>query len=79
DIAGKGIANPIGQIWAGAMLLDHLGHADAAAAIVSAIETVLAGPKLRTGDLGGSADTVTCGRAVASALAQAPADSWRNA
>ncbi len=58
DIAGKGIANPIGQIWAGAMMLDHLGHPEAAAAIVSAIETVLADPASRTGDLGGSADTV---------------------
>ncbi len=42
DIAGKGIANPIGQIWSGAMMLDHLGHADAAAAIVRAIEATLA-------------------------------------
>ncbi|RUM96991.1 tartrate dehydrogenase [Pseudaminobacter arsenicus] len=79
DIAGKGIANPIGQIWAGAMLLDHLGHADAAAAIVSAIEMVLADRSLRTGDLGGSADTVTCGKAVASALTQAPVDARRSA
>ena len=39
DIAGKGIANPIGQIWSGAMMLDHLGHPDAAAAVVRAIET----------------------------------------
>jgi len=69
DIAGKGIANPIGQIWAGAMMLEHLGHAQAAAAIVSAIEAVLADPSSRTGDLGGSANTITCGRAVAEALA----------
>jgi tartrate dehydrogenase/decarboxylase/D-malate dehydrogenase len=69
DIAGRGIANPIGQIWSGAMMLDHLGEAEAAAAIVSAIETVLAEPKLRTGDLKGAADTATCGRAVADALA----------
>ena len=68
DIAGKGIANPIGQIWAGAMMLDHLGHKQAAAAIVSAVETVLADPATRTGDLGGSADTVTSGKAVADAL-----------
>lgn len=73
DIAGKGIANPIGQIWAGAMLLDHLGHPHAAAAIVSAIEAVLADPKLRTRDLGGSADTATCGKAVVAALAAASA------
>ena len=68
DIAGKGIANPVGQIWAGAMMLDHLGHPEAAAAIVRAIETALADPTTRTRDLGGSADTVTCGKAVARAL-----------
>ena len=43
DIAGKKIANPIGQIWSGAMMLEHLGHHDAAHAIVKAIETVLTG------------------------------------
>lgn len=69
DIAGQGIANPIGQIWAGAMMLDHLGYPDAAADVVAAIERVLAEPALRTRDLGGSADTVTCGKAVADALA----------
>jgi len=68
DIAGQGIANPIGQIWAGAMMLEHLGHAEAAAAIVRAIERVLVDPSLRTRDLGGKADTVTCGSAVAAAL-----------
>ncbi|WP_353476102.1 tartrate dehydrogenase (plasmid) [Salipiger sp. H15] len=68
DIAGQGIANPIGQIWAGAMMLEHLGHPEAAAEIVAAIERVLAEPALRTRDLGGSADTQTCGRAVADAL-----------
>ena len=69
DIAGKGIANPIGQIWSGAMMLDHLGESEAAAAIVSAIEKVLAEPNLRTGDLNGSANTQTAGKAVAEALA----------
>ena len=68
DIAGQGIANPIGQIWAGAMMLEHLGQPAAAAAIVSAIERVLATPDLRTRDLGGKADTLTCGKAVADAL-----------
>jgi len=68
DIAGKGIANPVGQIWAGAMMLDHLGHPDAAKAIVRAVETVLAEEKLRTGDLGGRADTLTCGKAIADAV-----------
>jgi tartrate dehydrogenase/decarboxylase / D-malate dehydrogenase len=51
------------------MMLEHLGEADASAAIVKAIECVLAEPKLRTRDLGGAADTVTCGKAVAEALA----------
>ncbi|HWL67236.1 MAG TPA: tartrate dehydrogenase [Geminicoccus sp.] len=69
DIAGQGIANPVGQIWAGAMMLEHLGHADAAAAIVAAIERVLAEPALRTRDLGGKADTRTCGQAIADAIA----------
>jgi tartrate dehydrogenase/decarboxylase/D-malate dehydrogenase len=68
DIAGKGIANPIGQIWSAAMMLDHLGQPEAAAAIVSAIETILAEPSLRTGDLGGSATTLECGKAIAAAL-----------
>ncbi len=68
DIAGKNIANPVGQIWAGAMMLEHLGHQEAAAAIVSAIETVLANKNLRTADLGGTADTTICGTAIADAL-----------
>lgn len=68
DIAGQGIANPIGQIWSAAMMLDHFGETEAAAAIVKAIETVLADERLRTRDLGGKADTVTCGKAVADAL-----------
>jgi tartrate dehydrogenase/decarboxylase/D-malate dehydrogenase len=68
DIAGKGIANPVGQIWSAAMMLDHLGHPEAAAAIVAAIEKVLADPSLRTRDLGGSANTKECGAAIASAL-----------
>ena len=68
DIAGKGIANPIGQIWAGSMMLDHLGHPEAAAAILRAIETILERPDLRTRDMGGSADTVTCGSAIAEAV-----------
>lgn len=69
DIAGKGIANPIGQIWSAAMMLDHLGEADAAAAIVRAIEDVLAKAEYRTRDLGGVANTVECGKAVADAIA----------
>ena len=68
DIAGQGIANPIGQIWSAAMMLDHLGQTEAAAAIVTAIETVLAEPAGRTRDLGGPADTAACGKAIAEAL-----------
>lgn len=69
DIAGKGIANPIGQIWSAAMMLEHLGEVEAGRAILQAIETVLSEPKLRTGDLKGPANTVTCAKAVADALA----------
>ena len=69
DIAGKGIANPIGQIWSAAMMLDHLGESEAAAAIMKAIETVLAQPSLRTADLKGAANTKQCGKAVAEHLA----------
>ena len=65
DIAGQGVANPIGQIWSGAMMLDHLGEKTAAAAIVAAIERTLAERTLRTRDLGGNADTIACGKAVA--------------
>jgi tartrate dehydrogenase/decarboxylase / D-malate dehydrogenase len=68
DIAGQGIANPIGQIWSGAMMLEHLGETDAAQSIVGAIERVLAERTLRTRDLGGNADTGACGKAVAEAL-----------
>ena len=68
DIAGQGIANPVGQIWSGAMMLEHLGEHDAARAIVSAIEKTLADPKLRTRDLGGAANTIACGKAIAELL-----------
>ncbi|HEX3467248.1 MAG TPA: tartrate dehydrogenase [Candidatus Elarobacter sp.] len=67
DIAGKGIANPIGQIWSGAMMLDHLGHADAAADVVRAIEAVLTGGP-RTRDIGGTAGTEEVGKAIAAAI-----------
>jgi len=64
DIYGKNIANPIGMIWSGAMMLDFLGHREAHDAILKAIETVLvSGP--RTGDLGGSASTTEMGAALA--------------
>jgi tartrate dehydrogenase/decarboxylase/D-malate dehydrogenase len=67
DIAGRGIANPIGQIWSAAMMLDHLGEPAAAASIMRGIERTLAEPATRTGDLGGRASTVECGKAVAEA------------
>src|SRR5205814_4586389 len=57
DIAGKGIANPIGAIWAGALMLDHLGETDAHDRIVEAITRVLAEGGPRTPDLGGRATT----------------------
>lgn len=64
DIYGKGIANPVGQIWAGAMMLEHLGCPEAGQAVLAAIETVLAtGP--RTPDMGGSATTEEVGEAIA--------------
>lgn len=74
DIAGRGIANPIGQIWTAALMLDFLGHRDAHDAIVGAIEAVLdpASGAPRTPDLGGSATTADLGRAVESALVSAP-------
>ena len=64
DIAGKGIANPIGQIWSGAMMLDHLGQHEAAAAIVHAIEKLLGESDMRTRDMGGTASCRELGDAV---------------
>jgi tartrate dehydrogenase/decarboxylase / D-malate dehydrogenase len=72
DIAGKFVANPIGQIWSGAMMLEHLGHPDAAAAVMTAIESVLtSGP--RTREIGGTAGTREVGAAIADAVANARA------
>jgi tartrate dehydrogenase/decarboxylase / D-malate dehydrogenase len=68
DIAGKGIANPVAQIWTGAMLLEHLGHPAAAHAIVRAIETVVADGKTVTRDLGGKASTREVGEALAAII-----------
>ena len=66
DIAGQHIANPIGQVWSGAMMLDFLGHRDAHDAMLAAIEAVLADPHApRTRDLGGSASTSDVGKALA--------------
>ncbi len=68
DIYGRGIANPIGQIWSGAMMLDNLGYPDAANAIVDAIAALLRDGGPRTADLGGTATTREVGEAIASAL-----------
>ncbi len=57
DIAGKGVANPVATVWAAAMMLEHLGHVDAARAVERAIEKALADPDSRTPDLGGPAST----------------------
>jgi tartrate dehydrogenase/decarboxylase/D-malate dehydrogenase len=65
DIYGRKIANPIGQIWSGAMMLDHFGEAKAAAAVVGAIEEVVGGGGPRTPDMGGQASTGDLGAAIA--------------
>ncbi|ARX88721.1 tartrate dehydrogenase [Streptomyces alboflavus] len=57
DIAGQGIANPLGAIWSAAMMLDHLGHPEAAKDVTDAIAAVLAKTDVRTPDLGGGATT----------------------
>ena len=68
DIAGKGIANPIAAIWAGAMMLDHLGERAAHDRILAAIESVLADERVKTPDLGGRATTADMTRAVTAAM-----------
>ncbi|MEX1109171.1 MAG: tartrate dehydrogenase [Dongiaceae bacterium] len=70
DIAGKGIANPVGQIWSGAMMLEHLGHSEAAAAVEAAFSTVLAESDVRSPDMGGKATTRQMGAAIAEAVAR---------
>jgi tartrate dehydrogenase/decarboxylase/D-malate dehydrogenase len=65
DIAGKGIANPIGAIWAGALMLDHLGRRDLHDRLLGAIERVVASGKVRTPDLGGKANTKEMSDAIA--------------
>ena len=65
DIAGKGISNPVAQIWSGAMMLEHLGESRAARAVERAFEAVLADPEMHTADLGGKAGTRDVGEAIA--------------
>jgi len=69
DIAGRFIANPIGQIWSGAMMLEHLGEKAAADAVLGAIETVLRDNGPRTRDMGGQASTQDVGKAIAEIVA----------
>ena len=64
DIAGKGIANPIGQIWSGALMLDHLGEKEAAKTILNSIEKTLSIKTNRTKDLQGTSNTIQCAKAV---------------
>ncbi|HVM68693.1 MAG TPA: isocitrate/isopropylmalate family dehydrogenase [Gaiellaceae bacterium] len=69
DIAGQGIANPVGAIWSAALMLDHLGHAEESARLLAALEAVCAAGT-RTRDLGGSASTAEVGDAVAAELSR---------
>jgi tartrate dehydrogenase/decarboxylase/D-malate dehydrogenase len=70
DIAGQGVANPIGQVWCGALMLEHLGHPEAGAAVLAAIERVLErGGAALTPDLGGSGTTTSLGEAIAAEIA----------
>ena len=64
DIAGQNIANPIGQIWAGAMMLDHFGYKEAHDHIIKTIESTISKKENRTKDLGGNAKTNECGDAI---------------
>jgi len=69
DIAGQGVANPLGAIWSGAQMLEHLGEQDAADAIMAAMEGSLGGGGPRTPDLGGSAGTADVVAELASGFA----------
>jgi len=71
DIAGKKIANPIAQIWSGAMMLQHFGESQAAQSVERAIATVLANHDPKTPDLGGKASTSDVGEAVAAEIQHA--------
>lgn len=71
DIAGKGIADPLGTIWAAAMMLDHLGETEAGAHIMTAMEEMLAGSSCRTLDLGGKATTAAVAQELADRIGRA--------
>ena len=68
DIAGQNIANPIGQIWAGAMMLDHFGYKEAHDHIIKTIESTISKQENRTKDLGGNAKTNECGDAITKSI-----------
>ena len=68
DIAGQGIANPIGTIWAGAMMLAHLGHQAAHDTIMTAVEDILREGRCLTRDMHGTASTRELGKAIAEAI-----------
>jgi tartrate dehydrogenase/decarboxylase/D-malate dehydrogenase len=68
DIMGQGLANPVGTFWSVVMLLEHLGEADAARRVMTAIEQVTADPRLHTRDLGGKANTADVTQAVCELL-----------
>ncbi|MEC9329913.1 MAG: tartrate dehydrogenase [Pseudomonadota bacterium] len=71
DIAGKGLANPIGQIWSGVMMLEHLGEKTAAQAVMKAIEEILENPDgIRTADIGGRASCRDVGEGIAQIVSQ---------
>ena len=68
DIAGRGISNPIGAIWSGAMMLQHLGHQAAHDSIMTAVENVLRDGNCMTADMGGNAKTADLGKAISEAI-----------
>jgi tartrate dehydrogenase/decarboxylase/D-malate dehydrogenase len=68
DIYGQKISNPIGAIWSGAMMLQHLGYSDAHDMILNAIETVLRSGMELTPDMGGKGNTEDLGKAISTAM-----------
>lgn len=78
DIAGRGIANPIAQIWSGAMMLQHLGESQAAHAVECALEQVLTRSDIHTPDLGGKASTREVGEAVAQEISTVSGKEFRD-
>ncbi|MEZ5292632.1 MAG: tartrate dehydrogenase [Vicinamibacterales bacterium] len=69
DIAGRGVANPVGAIWAAALMLEHLGEPDASGEVVAALEQLLADGRVRTPDLGGTARTTDVTAAIVASVA----------